>query len=331
MRDIFVDKLKGYACFWVVFGHVIMGIRLSGIEIPGMFYIAEKFIWSFHIYLFLFLSGYVYKITNEWRNKGTKVKFIKYKFFNLGIPYIFFSALYVLINSITVSANTQFAVSDILMIWKKPIAQYWFLYALLFLFFIWTVLSDRLKNWQITVLIAGLSYIVPLAGGRFEAFDVVFSSAAAFGLGTFSDLTYLKKCSGKAKILIPICHAALGIVLAYYDLTDKPFIKEIMMFFGIYSSIIFISFFEKNKLAGRFFMFMNKYSFQIYLLHTIFTAGIRIILVRLGINNWLVHIVCGCIFGIGMSVFAAYSAEKLTIFNFFFFPSKTVKKLKKKN
>lgn len=33
-RDKASDLLKGYACFLVVFGHVIMGIRKAGIEIP---------------------------------------------------------------------------------------------------------------------------------------------------------------------------------------------------------------------------------------------------------------------------------------------------------
>ena len=33
-RNVTVDRLKGYACFLVLFGHVIMGIRLAGRVIP---------------------------------------------------------------------------------------------------------------------------------------------------------------------------------------------------------------------------------------------------------------------------------------------------------
>ena len=82
-RNILADKLKGYACFLVLFGHVIMGIRLSGIYIPSFFEGMEKFIWSFHVALFLFLSGVVYKLTGEWRGKETKTKFILHKLLNL--------------------------------------------------------------------------------------------------------------------------------------------------------------------------------------------------------------------------------------------------------
>ena len=113
-RNVLVDRLKGYACFLVLFGHVIMGIRLAGIDIPGFFVGIEKFIWSFHVALFLFLSGVVYKVTGEWKSKKTKWGFLLYKLYNLGIPYIAFSVIYILINSLVGEANTGFAPSDIL-------------------------------------------------------------------------------------------------------------------------------------------------------------------------------------------------------------------------
>ena len=53
-RNVLVDRLKGYACFLVLFGHVIMGIRLAGIDIPEFFGGMEKFFWAFQVALFLF-------------------------------------------------------------------------------------------------------------------------------------------------------------------------------------------------------------------------------------------------------------------------------------
>ena len=79
-RNVLVDRLKGYACFLVLFGHVIMGIRLAGIDIPKFFGGMEKFIWSFHVALFLFLSGVVYRLTGEWKGKNTKWGFVLHKF-----------------------------------------------------------------------------------------------------------------------------------------------------------------------------------------------------------------------------------------------------------
>ena len=321
-RNVLVDRLKGYACFLVLLGHVIMGIRLAGIDIPEFFWGMEKFIWSFHVALFLFLSGVVYKMTGEWKGKQSKWKFIFYKLYTLGIPYIVFSVVYILINSLVGESNTGFAVSDILYIWKTPVAQYWFLYALFFLFCIWTAFSGVLKNWQITLIVVLIGYLAPLFGIPLGSLDVVFYSALAFGIGTFVDFKSLTKLRTWAKCLVVILHIITGIIFILLKKIEAPFIKEIMILFGIYSSIMFISILQSCKAMARFLDFVNKYSFQIYLLHTIFTAGTRIILLRLNITQWWIHILLGTAIGLAFSVLAAVIAKKVKCLNFFFFPAK---------
>lgn len=328
-RNVLVDRLKGYACFLVLFGHVIMGIRLSGVDIPEFFWGMEKFIWSFHVALFLFLSGVVYKMTGEWKGKKTKRGFILYKLYTLGVPYITFSAVYVFINSFVGQSNTVFALSDILNIWKTPVAQYWFLYALFFLFCIWTALSGILKNWQITIIIVLTGYIVPILGVSLGGFDVVFYSALAFGTGTFINFKNLTKLPNCAKWLVVLMHIFIGVALILLNQIEASFVKELMILFGIYSSILFISIIQKYKLPARFLDFVNKYSFQIYLLHTIFTAGIRIILIRLGITQWIIHVILGTACGLVFSVMSAVIAKKSKFLNFFFFPAKVYNIFKK--
>ena len=328
-RNILVDRLKGYACFLVLFGHVIMGIRLAGVNIPDFFGGMEKFIWSFHVALFLFLSGVVYKVTGEWESKKTKWNFILYKLYNLSIPYIAFSVIYILINSLVGEANTGFVPSDILNIWKTPVAQYWFLYALFFLFCIWTAFSGILKNCQITIIVVLIGYLAPIFGIPLGSLDVVFYSALAFGIGTFVDFKSLANLSTWAKCLIVILHILTGIVFILLNKIEAPFIKEIMILFGIYSSIMLISILQNCKAIAYLLDFINKYSFQIYLLHTIFTAGIRIILIRLNVTSWWVHILLGTIFGFLFSVLSAKIAKKVKCLNFFFFPSKVLSIMKR--
>ena len=319
-RNVFADRLKGYACFLVLFGHVIMGIRLAGVEVPSFLHGLELFIWSFHVSLFLFLSGSVYKLTGEWKSKKTKLGFIRHKLITLGVPYIVFSAVYMLINSIAPGVNTEFSLTDILMIWKEPIAQYWYLYALFFLFVIWTVLSGYLKNWQITLFILVLGYAVPFLGGSFGFFDVVIYSAFAFGLGTCINVSDLTKPSAIVRIGSVILHLIFGIVTVKLGIIEKNGITEIMTIVGIYASVCLIFYCQKIKHVAVFLDFMNKHSFQIYLLHTIFTAGIRVILLRIGIDSWFIHTVVGCVGGLGFSVMASVIAKKTVFLNRCFFP-----------
>ncbi|MBR2861887.1 MAG: acyltransferase [Clostridia bacterium] len=329
-RNVLVDKLKGYACFLVLLGHVIMGIRLSGISVPFFFEGTEQFLWSFHVALFMFLSGVVYKETGGWTSKKTKGRFILNKLLNLGIPYVVFSAVYIIINSFVGEANTHSSVADILFIWKTPVAQYWFLYALFFLFVIWVCLSGILKNWQITLFTVLLGYVLPLIPGfSWGPFDIVFYSALAFGLGTSVDFKSLTKTSAFIKYLTVAMHLAVSITLIVFGLIEKAFIKEIMTLFGIYSSISFIYLLQDIKPVSRFLLFINKYSFQTYLLHTIFTAGARVMLLRAGVSQWWIHLVLGTLCGIAFSVLASIIAKKIKVLNIFFFPTKTVKSLQK--
>ncbi len=329
-RNILVDKLKGYACFLVLFGHVIMGIRLAGINIPLFFEGVEKFVWSFHVALFLFLSGVVYNETGAWKAKKTKLNFLMHKFINLGVPYIVFSAIYIVINSFVGDANTQSSAWDVFNIWKTPVAQYWFLYALFFLFCIWTLLDGLLKKWQIAVIVVAIGYLVPLFGGSLFCFDVVFYSALAFGAGTFVNFKKLTNLPLWLKCVIVLLHIATGVLLVFFKLIESPFIKEFMILFGIYASIMFMSLIGDYKPISSFLMFVNRYSFQIYLLHTIFTAGIRIILLKINITQWWIHILLGTLGGLAFSVLASFVANRIKFLNFVFFPIKTIKDCKSK-
>ena len=324
-RNVLVDKLKGYACFLVLFGHVIMGIRLAGIDIPKFFEGVEKFIWSFHIALFMFLSGVVYKETGGWKRKKTRIKFIWYKLLSLGIPYVVFSVVYIAINSMVGQANTQSSMWDILDIWKTPVAQYWFLYALFFLFLIWALFSGLLNSWILTLVVVAIGYVAPLCGINLGSFDVVFYTALSFGIGTCVDFPKLLKPPTLVKYIVVVTHLVTGIVLVVVGKIEEPFIKEMMALYGIYASIMLISLLQKSKTMSRFLGFVNRYSFQTYLLHTIFTAGVRIVFMRMNITWWWLHILLGTVCGIAFSVLAAEIAKKIPFFNFFFFPTKASK------
>ena len=325
-RNVLVDRLKGYACFLVLFGHVIRGIRTAGIPVPSFFEGMELFIWSFHVALFLFLSGVVYRLTGEWKNYKTKRGFIRHKLLGLGVPYVVFSAIYIVINSLIGGVNTQSSMKDILFLWKTPVAQYWFLYALFFLFCIWAALSGILKNWQITLLTLIIGYGVPLLGGTLGCFAVVFYASLAFGVGTFVNFRKLAQPKAWYKWLIVLLHLVTGTALIRLGLIEAPLCKEIVMLLGIYASILLISMLQRCKILARFLDFINRYSFQIYLLHTIFTAATRLILLRLHVTQWWIHVPLGTVCGIVFSVLVAIIAKKVEFLNFFFFPTKAFRK-----
>lgn len=84
---------QGNACLLVLFGHVLSGVRTTGIPTPAFFVGVERFLWSFHINLFMFLSGYVFRITGGATAKGSRLRFVGSKVIDLGFLYATFNCV----------------------------------------------------------------------------------------------------------------------------------------------------------------------------------------------------------------------------------------------
>lgn len=327
MRDKFVDCLKGYACILVVFGHVIMGIRKAMEEIPIFSVYLEQFIWTFHVALFMFLSGYVYRITGGWQTRGRK-GFVLHKLLNLGVPYFAFSTLYIVINSSVSGVNNESKMTDILYLWRDSIAQYWFLYALFGLFVLYTVLSSIMNNWQITITLVLTLYLAPAFNVSFGSFGASMHMAMAFGLGTSVQNLIVDKQKSYVKVGVIISHLIMVGFLIYTGYSGLLIIDLFEQFLGIVASIAFISMLVQINLIKKGLLFINKYSFPLYLMHTIFTAATRIIFLKFDITNWLIHVIAGTISGISIPIMVAWIVNRIPLIDFFMYPSKNIKRIK---
>ncbi|MGN0181272.1 MAG: acyltransferase family protein [Candidatus Ornithomonoglobus sp.] len=335
-RDTIADFLKGYACLLVVFGHVIMGVRNCGaVKIPAAGLTLEAVIWSFHVPLFMFVSGYVYNITGEWYRKGSRLRFLGGKLMDLGIPYVFFSIIYIFINSAIASTNSDYNMSNLISMWYEPIAQYWFIYALFIDFVLYVVLNRVIKNKYILAAVCVLITILRrLININYGFMGEALSCVGYFALGAC--IKNLKiKCHGSTAICIII--AAAHIMLAWYikatlpdTITLNAFMRVFLALLGFAGSICLMNLAGRSITMKRALLFITKYSFPIYLLHTIFTAGIRIALVKVGITNYGIHITAGTVIGVVIPVIIAVISSKIVYTDIVFYPSRTIKKLRNK-
>ena len=79
-RYVFIDILKGIAILMIVYGHII----------PGSFSAMTKFISTFHIPLFFFVSGLLF---NEGKYKNKFGTFVRERTKGLVVPFLFFSII----------------------------------------------------------------------------------------------------------------------------------------------------------------------------------------------------------------------------------------------
>ena len=71
--------------------------------------------------------------------------------------------------------------------------------------------------------------------------------------------------------------------------------KFLLAFMGIILNIQLFKNISSYMKKYKAFYFLSKYTFPIYLMHTIFSAGIRIVLLKLNFNNFYIHFILGLV------------------------------------
>ena len=73
---------------------------------------------------------------------------------------------------------------------------------------------------------------------------------------------------------------------------------------------------------GKYMDFLAKYTMPIFLMHTLFAAPMRSLLLKIGIENAVVHIVLGLGISFVGPIIAAWVMKKTKWLEFFLYPNK---------
>ena len=326
-REIWVDYTKIFACILVVVGHLLQGLKKADIRWnDNLYYYINEFIYLFHMPLFMCLSGYLYGKYTKIKDKNDYSKFIKKKIINLGIPYLIFYISYVLINMMfSSSVNSKKGLQDIFNIFTNPISPFWFLYALVVIFILIPIIEKLLnyKEKSIFCLLIILFISSLFFRTKVYAIDIFLRYAVYFYFGVLIiKLKNLRQLNLKSTLINAILFTILAISCCIIgkqkiiNINIISFIKFILALYGVVVSINIFNKLEKNK----YFDVMAKYTFPIYLMHTTFSAGIRIALLKIGIYNFYIHFILGLTLGITMPII-----EKIKYGNIILYPINTIK------
>lgn len=178
-RKKYLDIAKGIGILLVVLGHSFPDENtVNGISI-AFFDVLKEIIYSFHMPLFFFVSGYLTKrLIGKWDGKQMRRKAER-----LLIPYISMSLLYIPLRIyFSVMASSSYEIKDV---WKiiigiSPNGGAWFLYVL-FWASIFTIVFVNDKNIKVIMII---SFIVSLLT-RGNVFFVEYSALRYFCFNYF--------------------------------------------------------------------------------------------------------------------------------------------------
>lgn len=132
-RKEWIDALKGFAIFCVTFGHL------------GCNFLLERYIYSFHMFLFFFISGYLYN-----SGKDTIKQYILKKVKTLLVPFMCWNILSIFVGACIFGQKAN-AVNELFLLrgeitWNAPI---WFLWVLFLTQILYAILEKKLQfcNW----------------------------------------------------------------------------------------------------------------------------------------------------------------------------------------
>ncbi len=307
-RTDWVDYAKAIGIILVVYGHVARGLFNVGIDISeDLYQLADSIVYSFHMPLFFFLSGLFFYHSFVKRG-GFGLAFNKID--TIVYPYLLWSLLQGGIEVIF-SNYTSGSVSilDILKVWE-PRAQFWFLYALFFVFlsaiFVYSCVSE--KYTIIVLLLSGVLYITQTKFPYIQILAFINDNFVFFVLG----IVFVKyKIDEMFSPLVVLLVSMVAFVIAQYlfhIFFDKTYIDK-----GLGSlllsciSILFVVFLSitLSKCTGRFFASLGAASMAIYLMHILAGSGIRIVLSKVfGVESFAIHLFAGCLFGLLLPLLA---------------------------
>ena len=338
-RIEWIDYLKAFACILVVLGHLLQSFQKSNIDNnQNITSFIIWFIYLFHMPVFFCISGYLYERGKKEFSWSNYKKFEIKKIINLVIPYVTFYLLFVGINMMfSDSVNNPRGIQDILNMFNNPMAPYWFLYALLSIFIAMPLIEKIFKDKKYIILLVLLLLKVTSIFIKTNIYflDSIFSNAIYFYIGNFINIKINNMETKKIKqimynVLLTIGYLVIAIIIyANIDRINENILELIKIVLAISGTYICISIFRNIKKC-KILDTMKQYTFQIYLLHTIFAAGIRIVMFKLGIQNYVIHFIVGLLASIYGPVLVGIICEKTKYLNFFFYPTKTIKEIKEK-
>lgn len=326
-RELWLDYIRAVACFLVAFVHFVESMERSGIIHFGAFYEwLETTVYFIPVPVFFFCSGYLYQNGKPVDNLQAYRDSIKGKLINLGIPYVFFVLLTVGMKYILgASVNTPVDKSLLEYVFISPPGQMWYLLILIFMFLLIPTMNAR--NMKYILLVSVLLKVVALTGieSQLPIVEMKFLDYAIwFVLGC---LVSYKKMKPDNKWLLSGLGIVLFMMLAMVTGGRLMILQSCISLFGI---LLLSGICVRCKRENIILDILSKYMLQIYLLHTICAAGVRIVLLKLSVTNSIIHGALGLLFSFAGPVILAIILENSVVGNLFFFPTKTWNQLQRR-
>lgn len=280
--------------FLQTFGILLVVLGHYGEDIPYL----TKWIYSFHMPLFMFISGYLLSMTNNQEIKKIEIKtFIIKKIKRLLIPYFVISSIayvpkYILGKFAVrpVELNLETYLKGFLYPWNNPIIFFWFL-PTLFIIMLITIFLIKFYNKKIWITLV-LSFLISILSNKYLKISLLNISGVLnylffFILGIYYNMNeknFQKILESNITLIVTMTILIINCGNNYFSSID--IIHKMISIVGIIFSICLSKKYNKNKM--KFLNHLNGKSYSIYLLSWFPQVFVRILGFQILKLTWVV-------------------------------------------
>lgn len=194
-HELLPDILRGFAILLMVFAHCIQAgsgafFRENALYFQDKLY---QFIYSFHMPLFMLISGYFARQSMDWaKEKQERLSLLQRRSLSLLTPILFwtiFELLYTYISNIIKGYPNQPLSGMVIEFIKKLLVNCWFLWAVFWCFLLVYLMHYYFKDSALLYLLGLLSFFVLPDGMNLG----VYKFSAIYYVTAFYFAGYIKK------------------------------------------------------------------------------------------------------------------------------------------
>jgi fucose 4-O-acetylase-like acetyltransferase len=275
-----IDFARGLGIILVVYGHALRGLETRGLVRGDWVKLSDEIVYAFHMPLFFFLSGLLIAKGLDRSQLG----FVQDKIVIIAYPYILWSVIQTLLAAIaTPGSTTDVGLPALLTMWKLPIAQFWFLFAL---FLSHLALALLWKQKWLIYLVAAIGLAAPTLPGLPLIYSTALSYFPFVVAGWFSSkwLTDPEPLLTSKSAAAIVAGATLVFALAFIleQVEQESAKRSLDLLLAISGILAVVSLAHILPPSLTMLGQIGQASMAIYVLHTIIIGAVRIVEIKLG-------------------------------------------------
>ena len=319
-----IDIAKGIGILLVLIGHCFPDVSTEYGVSDQCFRIIHDVIYTFHMPLMFFLAGFLTQRIFRLNNCSERLSFAKDRFIRLMVPYFFVGLLYMPVKvALSKFANQPFELKNLWLMFlgENPNGGLWYLFCLFFIQLILVFISTKKTIKAIVPISAFVSFMVVFFSVSFYRIDDAVYYLFFVASGLLVGYVYREYENKLVLVILSVCGLLLSLFVFIYLKYDIQILKVLCGVFGTGFVLSFSNLIKnlKCKIVDGL-EYLGHYSMDIYILHGMVMAGVRIIIWSLLKLNYyictVIILVCGLFLPI---IISKYIIRKFNVLKFLFF------------